>query len=78
MIYTTKQKAADATNANGLQTYTSNADFRSGTAIEQAPTVKAIATEIALFALAGDVVHKGIASDVTERQAFAKQVEVCT
>ncbi|MDO9278636.1 MAG: hypothetical protein Q7U05_08770 [Polaromonas sp.] len=73
MIYTaTKQKAADATNANGLQTYTSNADFRSGTAIEQAPT------EIALFALAGYVVHKGIASDVTERQAFAKQVEVCT
>jgi hypothetical protein len=69
MIYTTTtQKAADATNANGLHTTSTGADFLTGAATEQdiqAPNGKAIATQIAHLALAGHAVHKGHCGDFT-------------
>ena len=46
------QKAADATNINGLQTDANAADFRTGDATGQAPDGKAIATQTARLALA--------------------------
>jgi hypothetical protein len=65
MINTTTQKAADATNANGLHTNTTGIDFLTAAVIEQAPNGKAIATEIARLALAGHAVHKGNCGDFT-------------
>lgn len=69
MLHTTTQKAADATNANGLHTNTPTGnDFLTGGATEQAnqaPNGKAIATEIARLALAGHAVHKGNCEDFT-------------
>ncbi len=90
---TTKQKAADAINANGLHTNTTGTDFLTGEAVEQdtqAPTDKAIATEIARLALAGHTVHKGNCQDFTvckyglakycqdfaELQAFSRKLGV--
>jgi hypothetical protein len=58
MTTNTKQKAADATNANGLHTDTNKADFRTGSTTEQAPSGKVIATQIACLALAGHTVHQ--------------------
>ena len=52
MTTNTTQKAADATNANGLHTDTNTADFRTGDAAGQAPDGKAIATQTARLALA--------------------------
>ena len=92
MTHTTTKKAADATNANGLHTNTTGADFLTGAAIEQsilqASRGKAIATEIALLAMAGHSVHKGSSGDFTvckygmakycqdfaELQAFSRRV----
>jgi hypothetical protein len=87
---TTTQKAADATNANGLHTNTTSADFLTAAVIEQAPSGKTIATEIARLALAGHAVHKGNCGDFTvckygmtkycqdfeELQAFSKKLGV--
>lgn len=53
MTTNTKQKAASATNTNGLHTYTNGPDFRIGGAEAQVPDGKAIATQIASLALAG-------------------------
>ena len=58
MTTNNKKKAADATNANGLHTDTNKADFRTGSNTEQAPSGKAIATQIACLALAGHAVHQ--------------------
>ncbi len=58
MTTNTKQKAAGATNTNGLHIDTNGADFRTGGAIEQAPYSKATATQIAHLALAGHTVHQ--------------------
>ena len=58
MTTNTKKKAADATNANGLHTDTNKADFRTGSNTEQAPSGKAIATQLARLALAGHAVHQ--------------------
>ena len=58
MTANTPQKAADATNANGLHTDTNTADFRTGDATGQAPDGKAIATQLARLALAGHAVHQ--------------------
>ena len=58
MTTNTTQKAADATNANGLHTDTTGTDFRTGDAKGQAPDGKAIATQIARLALAGLAVHQ--------------------
>lgn len=69
MIHTTtRQKAADAINANGLQTTFIEADLLTGAATEQAiqaPNGEAIATEIARLALAGHAAHKGNCGDFT-------------
>ena len=66
--YTT-QNAADATNANGLQTTTTDNDFLTGAAIEQyilqASSGKAITNEMARLALAGHSVHRGNCGDFT-------------
>lgn len=62
---TTTQKAADATNATGLHTNTTKPDFLTDEAIEQVPSGKAIATEIARLALAGHAVHAGNCGDFT-------------
>lgn len=86
----TTQKAAGATNSNGLHTDTNGADFRTDGAIQQAPDSKAIATQIARLALAGHAVHKGqsgdflvckyglsrYCQDFAELQAFARQLGV--
>jgi hypothetical protein len=58
MTTNTTQKAAGATNTNGLHTDTNGANFRTGDAIEQASDGKAIATQIAHLALAGHAVHQ--------------------
>ena len=69
MIHTnTMRKAAGATNANGLHTGTTGADFRTGGAINQAPDSKApdskvIASQIERLTLAGHAVHKGTDCD---------------
>ena len=66
MTTNTTQKAADATNANGLHTNTTGTDFLTGAATEQdiqAPNGKAIATQIAHLALAGHAVQKGHCGD---------------
>ena len=76
MIYTTTQKVADAINANGLRTDTSGIGFSTGTAIEQAPSGKAIATEKARLTLAGHVVHKRSAGDFRVFQAFSRKLGV--
>ena len=90
MIHTITEKAADATNANGLHTTSTGADFLSGGAIEQAPNGSDIAAEIDRLILAGHAVQKGNAEDFTvckyglakhcqnfaELQAFAKLVGV--
>jgi len=55
---TTTQKAAGATNTNGLHTDTNGSDFRTGDATGQAPDGKTIATQIACLALAGHAVHQ--------------------
>lgn len=87
---TTTQKAADATNANGLYTNTTKINFLTAEAIEQVPSGKTIATEIARLALAGHAVHKGHCGDFTvckygmtkycqdfeELQAFSKKLGV--
>jgi hypothetical protein len=91
MIHTnTTQKAVRATNSNGLHNDTTDVNFRTGGAINQDPDGKAIATQLARFALAGHTVHKGsvgdftvckygmtrYCKDFTELQAFAKQLGV--
>ena len=58
MTTNTKQKAAGATNTNGLHTDTNDADFATGDHLGQALDDKAVATLIARLALAGHVVHK--------------------
>ena len=58
MTTNTTQKAAGASNTNGLHTDTNGADFRTGDATGQAPDGKAIATQIACLALAGHAVHQ--------------------
>ena len=58
MTTNTTQKAAGATNTNGLYTDTIAADFRTVEATGQAPDGKAIATQIARLALAGHAVHQ--------------------
>lgn len=82
------RKAADATNANGLHTTSTGADFLTGGAIEQAPRGSDIAAEIARLIQAGHAVHKGNAEDFTvckyglakhcqnfaELQAFARKL----
>ena len=86
----TMQKAAGASNTNGLHTDTNGANFRTDGAINQAPDGNAIATQLARLALAGHHVHKGSAGDFTvckygmtrcckdftELQAFARQLGV--
>lgn len=72
MIYTTTQKVVDAINANGLHTDT-GIDFPTGTAIEQAPSGKAIATEMARLTPAGHVVQKSRAGDFPVLQAFSRK-----
>ena len=90
MTTNTMQKAAGAINTNGLHTNTNGADFRTGEAIEQAPTGKAIATLIATLALAGHAVHQLTdgsylvskysythhAKDFAELQDFARKLGV--
>lgn len=90
MTTNTTQKAAGATNTNGLHTDTNGADFRTGDATVQAPTGKAIATQIACLALAGHAVHQTVdggflvckyghtfhANDFAELQAFARKLGV--
>lgn len=76
MIYTTtSQKVVDAINANGLHTDT-GIDFPTGTAIEQAPSGKAIATEIARLTPAGHVVQKSSAGDFRVFEALSRKLEV--
>ena len=84
------QKAAGASNTNGLSTDTNGANFRTDGAIQQAPDGKAIATQLAELAIAGHVVHKLIdggylvckygmtryCKDFAELQAFARQLGV--
>lgn len=88
MTTNTTQRAADATNANGLHTDTNTGDFRTGDATGQAPDGKAIATQIACLALAGHSVrelHDGSylvskysytyhAKDFAALQAFARKL----
>jgi len=90
MTTNTTQKAAGATNANGLHTDTTGTDFRSGDAIGQVPDGKAIATQIACLALAGHAVHQiadggflvckygytHYAKDFAALQAFARKLGV--
>ena len=57
MTTNTTQKAAGATNTNGLHTDTNGTNFRTDGATGQAPDGKAIATQIAHLALAGHAVH---------------------
>ncbi|MHB1199172.1 MAG: hypothetical protein ACYCZ6_06355 [Polaromonas sp.] len=64
MTYTnTNEKAAGASNTNGLHTDTNRVNFPTTEAIEQAPDGKTIATLIAQFALKGHVVHKTDGND---------------
>ena len=63
MLFPTTPKTADALSAIPLHPSSTGADFFTGAATEQASSVKAIATEIALLAMAGYAVHKGRASD---------------
>ena len=86
----TTQKAAGASNTNGLHTDTNGANFRIDEAIQQAHDVKTIATQLARLALAGHIVHRGDIGDFTvckygmtryckdfaEIQAFALQLGV--
>jgi len=91
MTYTnTIRKAAGAINTNGQHTDTNVSDFRSQGAIDQAPTGKAIAHQIARLALAGHRVHRAeggdflvtrwgqtrYCADFAELQAFAVKVGV--
>ena len=90
MTTDTKQKAAGATNTNGLHTDTNAADFLTGDASGQAPDGKAIATQIACLALAGHAVHQIAdggylvckygythhAKDFAALQAFARKLGV--
>ncbi len=87
---TTTQKAAGASNTNGLHTDTNGANFRTDGAINQAHDGKAIATQLARLALAGHIVHRGDIGDFTvckygmtryckdfaELQTFARQLGV--
>jgi len=75
MTTNTTQKAADATNTNGLHTDT-GIDFPTGTAIEQAPSGKAIATEMARLTPAGHFVQKSRAVDFPVLQAFSRKLGV--
>ena len=86
----TTQKAAGASNTNGLHTYTNGANFRTDGAINQAPDGNAITTQLARLALAGHTTHKGsvgdftvckygmtrYCKDFTELQAFTRQLGV--
>ena len=54
----TIEKAAGASNTNGLHTDTNSADFRSQGAINQAPDGKAIANLIARLAMSGHQVTR--------------------
>lgn len=86
----TTQRAAGATNSNGLHTDTNGANFRTVGAMEQAHNGNAMANQLARLALAGHAVHTGSAGDFTvckygmtryckdfaELQAFARQVGV--
>ena len=86
----TIEKAAGASNTNGLHTDTTGANFRTVGAIEQAHDGSAIANQLARLALAGHVVHRGDIGDFTackygmtryckdfaELQAFARQLGV--
>ena len=58
MTTNTTEKAAGATNTNGLHTDTNATDFRTVEATGQAPDGKAIATQVARLALAGHAVHQ--------------------
>lgn len=51
------------TNIKVLHTETNSADVRSHGTIQQAPDGKAISTQIARLALAGNAVHKGQSGD---------------
>ena len=62
MTTNTTKKAAGAINTNGLHTDTNGPDFRTDSAIKQAPDSKAIATQIANLTIAGHAVHR-IAND---------------
>ena len=87
---TTMQKAAGASNTNGLHTDTTGANFRTDGAINQAHDGKAIATQLAHLTIAGHHVHQGGAGDYSvckygmtryckdfaELQDFAKQLGV--
>jgi hypothetical protein len=87
---TTTQKAAGASNTNGLTTHTNGADFRTGGAINQAHSGNAIANQVAHLQLAGHAVHTGTRGDFTvckygmtrycqnftELQTFAKQLGI--
>jgi hypothetical protein len=84
------KKAAGAINSNGPHTDTNSIDFLTAAALEQAPSGKSIATEIARLALAGHAIHKGSAGDFTvckyglakyfqdfaELQAFSRKLGV--
>ena len=86
----TTQKAAGASNTNGLHTDTTGVDFRTDGPIQQAHDGKAIANQMARLALAGHIVHRGDIGDFTvckygmtryckdfaELQAFARQLGV--
>ena len=91
MIHTnTMQKAARATNSNGLHTDTNASNFASHGPLNQAPDPKAIATQIAHLAIAGHAVHKLIdggylvckygythhAQDFAALQCFARRLGV--
>jgi hypothetical protein len=58
MTTNSMQKAAGAINTNGLHTDTTETDFRTVGALEQAPDGNAIATQFAHLALAGHAVHE--------------------
>jgi hypothetical protein len=88
----TKQKTADAINVNDLQpTSATQIEVLTGAAFDSAARDTAIATEIAPFALAGHVVHKGrsrdfivskydtmtkYCEDFAELQAFSRRIGV--
>jgi hypothetical protein len=58
MTNNTTEKAAGATNTNGLHTDTNAADFRTGEAMGKVPNGKAIATHTAHLELAGHAAHQ--------------------
>jgi len=57
------EKAPEACDSKGLNDYSNTSNFATNQAIQQAPDAKAIATQIAKFAIAGHAVHKGQIGD---------------